>query len=86
MNNYKELTKRVKRAIKLDLTFDVACSSAAELMQDVADFELSVGPVGGDGVVVMNYETANVALLIDCLEVIKKTGTLTEDQHGELTF
>ena len=84
--NIKELTKRVKRAIDLDHKFEIACGSAAELIQEVADFELHVGPVGGDGIVVMNQETANVAPIAECLEVIKKTGTLTEDQHGELTF
>jgi len=84
--NIKELNKRVKRVIDLDIKFDAACSSAAELIQEVADFDLSVGPVSGDGVIVLNNEAATVAGIRECLAVIKKTGTLTEDQHCEMTF
>ena len=84
--NIKDLTKRVKRVVDLENKFMIACSSAAELIQEVSDFELSVGPVSGDGIIVLNQETSNVACILDCLEVIRETGTLTEDQHWELTF
>ena len=64
--------------------FENHCAILERAIKDKVKFEFSITPVGGDGMVILKYDTANVSPLGQCLEVIKKTGELTIESHNSL--
>ena len=55
-------------------------------LKDSVCFNFSIDENNADGVVLINIETSNLALLEDCLNIIKKQGILTFNDHLKISF
>jgi hypothetical protein len=54
------------------------------MLSDKIDFDFSIDYIPGDGFVVLDYDASNVASLSTCIEIIKKKGILTKDDHKQI--
>ena len=65
--------------------YEKAMDRANARLAEVCDFEASITWIEGDGHLVLNVNTSDVAN-IECLKGKTKRNKLTEEQHGNATF
>lgn len=49
-------------------------------------FDFSIGWMAGDGFMILNNDTDDVAPLDKCIKIIHETGALTEEQHAKASI
>jgi hypothetical protein len=76
----EQLRKAYKKASALENEI------GALLNERYTDFEAQIQFTTGDGVTILNVETANLATAHDCLEIIRDTGRLSAHKFEHITF
>ena len=80
----KRIFNKAKKASKLEVELDTLFRSIESDLIPLCDFEIFVQSVAGDGIVLGNYVTANVARIHTALTWIEKHGNLSEEEHKSL--
>ena len=68
------------------LRYDSKVGKVAGFLANKIEFEFFIQYFEGDGHLIVNRETAYTTRIQDCLDIIDKQGTLTEEAHKELSI
>ena len=74
------MKKELIRVGKTRDEYEVACAKLDDKIKEVCDFEAGLTWCASDGHLVINVDTASVALL-ECLDGRTKKNKLSEDDH-----
>jgi len=70
--------------IKAAGKYACAIGTMEAVLADKIEFEFSIDDIPGDGFCILNIESARVAPLIYCMDIIKEKKVLTVDSHGDI--
>ena len=75
--------RKIKTALK---KYNAKILEVENDLKDKISFKFKIEADSGDGIVVLDLENSNHALLYDCLEVIKKKGMMTLNDFNCINF
>jgi len=78
------LELRVKHLEKAHKVYESEVGSLEKAISEKVEFDFGVDYMPGDGFVLLNVETTNLAPLSSCIREIESSGSLTEDSHKSM--
>ena len=84
MSKKTEIRKAAQRVENLQNKLTSAAETLEEIIEGLCDFPCGISLIPGDGICVINNETANVAPLGTCMRWFEEHGNLNAEQHNEL--
>ena len=79
-----EIRKAAQRVANLQNKLTSATGTLEELIEGFCDFPSGISLIPGDGICIINVDTANVAPLGTCIRWFEENGILNAEQHNEL--
>ncbi len=78
----KTINRLLKKTEKKYKEYDAARNELEEEVRSLCDFDARVVYLAGDGLLILNSETASVAPF-DCLDDVTEDNMLTAEQHKD---
>jgi hypothetical protein len=79
-----KIRKAAQRVENLQNKLTSTAETLEELIEGLCDFPSGISLIPGDGICVINDDTANVAPLHTCIRWFEDHGNLSAEQHNEL--
>jgi hypothetical protein len=81
----KQLEKALQAATNAKQRYEDSLEFVDFIINDICDFDAKITHCAGDGLLVLNLNTANVATL-DCLKGKHSKNLLTEEEHDRMSL